>query len=152
MCRSADAPFSPPSYTVPNAGTGPFSPLGPVPRLLSGRACTRAASDGLYVAGSLTSHTKERLPVPHPREHQTDAHGGNRCSDSSDHELADQEHHAQDRQGEKSQPGHYQAVSQLDSHLPLVLAPQYSVVRGRSHEERRGEKRAKQSGIEDVLL
>src|SRR5215211_8835095 len=52
-------------------------------------------SVNLRGARRLTSHTtKERLPIPHPQDHQTDAHGSQPRRNSSNHEVAYQEHAA----------------------------------------------------------
>src|SRR5215208_7471576 len=54
-------------------------------------------SDTPRRASRLTSHTEQRLPIPHPQKHQTNAQSGRQSPSASNHQLAYQEHHAQNR-------------------------------------------------------
>ena len=51
-------------------------------------------SDTPRRASRLTSHTEQRLPIPHPQDHQSDAHGSQPRCNSSNHEVAYQQHAA----------------------------------------------------------
>ena len=71
----------------------------------------------------LVSEAKQRLPVPHPREHRADGDGRYSRHDGPEQYVGDQEDRAGHRQGEEGQPHHGEAVGRPERRLLCALAP-----------------------------
>jgi hypothetical protein len=82
----------------------------------------------------LTAETKQRLPVPEPRERRAKTRDGYRRSNAPKQNVGYQEDCADHRQGEEGQSPYGEAVGRRERLLLGMLTPQQAMVGRRCDE------------------